>query len=76
MLKSHTPPQLLSLSTILLAIKTHLPLGATCDPGKLLKYAAYKFTLDQVCSTEAKIFASLECGCDLDTASDDIFGMV
>ena len=47
-----------------------------CDPNKLLKYAAYKYTVDQICTAEVKIFAALDFGCDLSFAKDDILGMI
>ena len=64
------------LSVVLLATKSCLPTNLACDASKLMKFAAYKFTLEQICSVEAKLFASLQCNSDLDYSTDDLFTMV
>lgn len=66
----------MALAVVLLAVKTHGDPFGKYDPSKLLKYAAYEFTVEQICMVEVKVFTSLEWGSDLSFAKDDLFNMI
>jgi hypothetical protein len=60
------------LASLCLAAKqnsTDLPLN------KLIKFAAYKFTVDQLEIAETQIYETLNYNVDMNFRSDDLYGM-